>query len=125
MPIRTPGDVLRTGRQTLKKTQQEVALEISRSFRTYQKWERNESRPSSFSDIAAVCRACGVPVEDYITGMQTQVYLSRDDIRIIEQMRMLNEKDRQSIYQIIDSLASLSEAAVRKELAEEADAPRN
>ncbi|WP_372834630.1 helix-turn-helix domain-containing protein [Pontibacterium sp.] len=107
MPIKTPGEILRTGRLTLKKTQQEVAKEIHKALRTYQKWENNETRPSAFVDIVAVCVACGVPVEDYITGQQPRPYLEQYDIDLLEHYRQLPDKDKLCVLRITEALVKL------------------
>jgi len=98
----SPGEVLRMGRNAKKKTQRDIAAEIHKSLRTVQKWEADESRPNAFADIIAVCRACGVPIQDYVTGTQSQHYLTDDQERLISVATSVSDADLKVLLRIAD-----------------------
>ncbi|WP_036230964.1 helix-turn-helix domain-containing protein [Marinobacterium jannaschii] len=106
----TPGEVLRMGRQALNKKQTDIASEINRALRTYQKWENDETHPNTFSDIIAVCKACGVPVQDYITGQPSQAYPTAKENELLDLVTSMQSGDMDCMIRIAKALRDTANA---------------
>lgn len=71
MKSSTPGQRLMDGRKRKNKSREQVAQEIHRSVSTVKSWELDKAVPRSFQDIKAVCKSCGISVQEYIVGELT------------------------------------------------------
>ena len=101
----TPGSRLRKGRKLLGKTQQTIAKEINKSLSAYRSWERDEAAPRGFRDIIAVCRACGISVQEYIEGNERRRCYTQEDIDLLELIRSFDHQIQKDLTNLLKRLA--------------------
>ncbi len=101
----TPGLILRRGRERLRKSRAQIAMDVHKTERTIKSWELDETRPRSFKDIENVCRACGVTVQEYITGTQLTEELLPKQRRLLTAFNIHSEENQEAILSFIETLS--------------------
>ena len=104
MSSTTPGQRLRMGRERQRKSRRDIAEAVHRSESTVKSWELDQTRPRSFRDIAAVCQACGITIDEYISGIPPAGALTPEQKRLLKAFDRHQAINQQAILEFFEAL---------------------
>ncbi len=100
----TPGQRLRRGRERQRKTQEQIAQQIHKSASTYKKWEQDRACPKSYADIITVCAACGISVQEFITGERHIQGLADQQLRLLRVLDQFSDQGQEVVLAMLEQM---------------------
>lgn len=104
-----------------KRTQKELAIATGISTSTISAWNKKGALPSADS-IVPLARELGVSVLYLLTGeesLESELPLSSDEMKLLENYRMLDHKQKTAVYEHASDLAKLAQLEENEALRQE------
>lgn len=94
---------MRSDRERLGYSRQQVADHVFVSVRTYEKWEQGFSEPKNLSTVAKIAAFLGSSLDWWFLDVQSPV--SSDSGHLLASVGSLGSDDRRAVLQLVSSLA--------------------
>ena len=104
------GDKIRKVREANKLSQKEVALALNMDQSQYSKIEKGKTDPTT-ATLEKICKALKIEIAELFASENTFKDVDSLDKSLVEKVQLLeqlDENERQSIFQLIDSLTIAS-----------------